>query len=91
MLTPHPKYGELKTNARLDQTYDQIGIFSNDERLPVPEENYTAGSTGRDGYDYGVFNFMDLVANAIYNVNYKDIPKAADRKDLAKKSGRQFK
>ena len=59
-LTPHPKHGELRTNARLDQTYDQIAVFSNDVRLPNPEDNSNAGTLGNDGYDYGVFNFVDI-------------------------------
>lgn len=69
MLSKHPREGILKTALRQKQTYDQIGIFSNDPRLPTPDDNKTAGATA-GGYDYGVFNIANLIAQALHG---KDI------------------
>lgn len=70
LLTEHPVRGVLKTNARGDQTYDQIAIFAHDERLPMSDANHEAGSF-LDDYDYGVFNFMDLVSEALDGKAFK--------------------
>lgn len=69
LLSEHPVHGIIKTALRQKQTYDQIGFFSNDLRLPTPEDNKTAGTTA-GGYDYGVFNIPNLIANALHG---KDI------------------
>lgn len=66
LLDKHPDHGELKTNARQDQTYDQIAIFAHDTRLPTYKDNEKAGQKGPDGYDYGVFKFTDLFAEALF-------------------------
>jgi hypothetical protein len=66
LLTPHPRSGDITTNARENQTYDQIAFFSHDKRLPEAKENASAASHGPDGYDYGVFRFTDLIAQALY-------------------------
>lgn len=75
LLTPHPTSGELRTNARLEQTYDQIGIFLHDDRLPNSDENDTAGQTGDDNYNYGVFNFTELISGALFTKKYNDLTK----------------
>lgn len=80
LLTPHPKHGELRTTARLKDTYDQIGLFAFDKRLPTPDDNRTAGVTV-DGYDYGVFNFANLFSTALHGKAYADLT-AAQRKSL---------
>ena len=67
LLDPHPSGGLLRTNARQNQTYDQIGIFAHDQRLPDARANRRAGELGLDGYDYGVFRFTDLFAEALRN------------------------
>jgi endonuclease/exonuclease/phosphatase family metal-dependent hydrolase len=67
LLTKHPTRGELKTSARKEETYDQIAIFAHDERLPTYEANKNAGKSGDDGYDYGVFDFANLFAEALYD------------------------
>ncbi len=84
MLSEHPTQGILKTALRQKQTYDQIGIFSNDPRLPSPFDNQTAGSVA-GGYNYSVFNIANLVANALHN---KDIDQVTteQRKAIYKKS-----
>jgi len=84
ILTAHPRHGILKTALRQKQTYDQIGFFSNDPRLPKPEDNTTAGSTP-NGYDYGVFNIADLIANALHGNNIDQIT-ATQRKAIYKKA-----
>ncbi len=75
LLTPHPKWGELRTNARLEETYDQIGLFIHDNRLPVSDNNYTAGQTGDDNFNYGVFNFTELISEALYKKKYNNLTK----------------
>jgi hypothetical protein len=68
LLTPHPQHGQLRSNARQDQTYDQIAFFADDhEDLPTVDDNASAGMNGPDGYDYGVFNFMELFSEALHD------------------------
>ena len=59
LLTPHPTLGELRTSARLKQTYDQIGIFAHDKHWPLSDANDVAGQKGQDAFDYGVFKFTE--------------------------------
>ena len=75
LLTPHPVHGELRTTARLKQTYDQIGIFAHDGNWPMPESNDTAGQIGPDSYDYGVFQFTELFAQALHGKSFGDLTK----------------
>ncbi|MEO0409489.1 MAG: endonuclease/exonuclease/phosphatase [Cyanobacteria bacterium P01_A01_bin.135] len=64
-LDVHPNYQEpFRTNARLNQTFDQIGLFSHDARLPTYRNNATVGTYTR-GPDYGVFNFVELFREAL--------------------------
>ena len=79
LLSEHPKLGIIKTALRQKQTYDQIGIFSNDPRLPTPDDNDIAGSTA-GGYDYGVFNIANLVSNALHG---KDIDQVTAKQQKA--------
>ena len=79
LLSKHPKLGIIKTALRQKQTYDQIGIFSNDPRLPTPDDNDIAGSTA-GGYDYGVFNIANLVSNALHG---KDIAQVTAKQQKA--------
>ena len=84
MLSQHPKHGELKTALRQEKTYDQIGFFSNDPRLPKSADNKTAGNTV-GGYDYGVFNIANLIANALHGKNIHEVS-ATQRKAIFKKA-----
>lgn len=84
LLSPHPDKGFLVTALRQKQTYDQIGIFSNDERLPTADANDSAGQVSGE-YDYGVFNLANLIANALYTKNISDIT-SKQRRDIYKKS-----
>lgn len=62
----HPEQDAVfRTNARLDQTFDQIALLSHDPRLPRPSLNDQAGQLGDNGYDFGVFNFVDLFRTAL--------------------------
>lgn len=84
LLSSHPKLGIIKTALRQKQTYDQIGIFSNDPRLPKPEDNETAGAEA-GGYDYGVFNIANLIAQALHGKNIDEVT-ASQRKVIFKKA-----
>lgn len=76
LLTPHPTRGELRTAARLKDTYDQIGIFAHDPDWPLSEANDTAGQNGPDGYDYGVFKFTELFAQALHGKSFANLTKS---------------
>jgi len=65
----------FRSTARLGETYDQIALFSHDDRLPTPERNKDAGAT-KDGFDYGVFNFSELFSQALHQKSYLDLTKA---------------
>ena len=74
-ITPHPK-GDgtttLRSNAKLSQTYDQIGFFSVDERLPKSVNRNLLGVKGALN-DYGVFNFTNLFSNALKKKNFNEL------------------
>lgn len=72
LLSTHPTKGILRTNLRQEQTYDQIGLFVRDTRLPLPEANATAGASN-NSYDYGVFNLADLLAQALYTRPFAEL------------------
>ena len=73
LLTEHPTRGILKTNARREEAYDQIAIFTHDKSLPSYMANKNAGQTSADEYDYGVFDFASLLAKALYNKTFKQL------------------
>jgi endonuclease/exonuclease/phosphatase family metal-dependent hydrolase len=54
----------FRTNARLNQTFDQIGLFNRDKRLPTYKENESMGQKLL-GPDYGMFNFVRLFCDAL--------------------------
>ncbi len=79
----HPPNELFRTNIRLNQTFDQIGIFSRDKRLRQYIET-TPDATHRTehlwgvlatGPDYGVFNFTDLFCQALKGKPYADLPR----------------
>ncbi len=64
-LGAHPTRTEpFTTDARKDQTFDQIGMFSHDDRLPTFDQNAMMGTNPR-GSDYGVFEFVRLFSDAL--------------------------
>ena len=79
----HPGQEEpFRTNARLAETYDQIALVFRDARQPGWEENESAGETP-DGYNFGVLNFVEMFAQALYGTSYQDLSKS-DKKKLKK-------
>ena len=80
-LDAHPRGDKpFRTNARLSETFDQIGLFSRDARLPTFEDNASMGTDPR-GPDYGVFEFVNLFSDALLGTPFKDLEKA-DRSDF---------
>ena len=88
----HPPNKLFRTNVRLSQTYDQIGIFSRDERLRRYIET-TSDATHRTeqawgilptGPDYGVFNFTDLFCHALAGMPYAEMGRS-ERAALVKR------
>lgn len=78
LLTPHPKHRQLRSNARQDQTYDQIAFFAaENENLPTVNDNVKAGKAGPDGYDYGVFNFVELFSETLHGKPFQELSEAA--------------
>ena len=73
-LDVHPEREEVfRTNARMSETFDQIGLFNRDSRLPTYMDNATMGTEAR-GPDYGVFEFGNLFSEAILERPYADLP-----------------
>ncbi|ETN92063.1 Endonuclease/Exonuclease/phosphatase family protein [Gammaproteobacteria bacterium MOLA455] len=84
LLSEHPKHGYLKTSLRQTATYDQIGIFSTDKRLPKPADNKIAGNTAGD-FDYGVFDIGNLISNALQGKDIDEVT-AKERKIIYKRA-----
>lgn len=63
-LDPHPIKGMFRTNARLNQTFDQVGLFFRETGLPTHLDNEKMGENAT-GPDYGVFNFVKLFNDAL--------------------------
>jgi len=79
-LEPHPGQSEVfRTNARLNQTFDQIGLFCRDPRFPNHRDNLTMGRSPV-GPDYGVFNFVDLFAEALHGRPFAELGFSEDEK-----------
>lgn len=78
-LDPHPIAKKvLPTNARSNQTFDQIGFFLGAKEKRLPNDLWTdrIDADDPDGFDYGVFSFADLFARAIKGKSYVDLTKA---------------
>jgi len=76
----------IRTNARQNQTFDQIAFFlgSQEKRLPNDKWRTLAAENQPDGFNYGVFNFTDLFARALMGEAYTRLTKA-EKKALGKK------
>jgi hypothetical protein len=48
----------------MSETFDQIGLFSRDARLPLSQNHAAMGKNLR-GPDYGVFKFVELFREAL--------------------------
>ena len=72
-LDVHPDRDDIfRTNARLTETFDQMGLFNRDPRLPTYAENAAMGTDPR-GPDYGVFEFGDLFSEAILSSPFREL------------------
>ncbi len=72
-LDVHPDHEALfRTNARRDQSFDHVAFFIDrkERHLPTVNQNVCAGQQGLNGYDYGVFDFMELFSRAIYDTSF---------------------
>ncbi len=91
-MMPHPNTRQyvaptaavFRTNVKLTQTFDQLGLFYNDQRfepLSTLEKGHVHpevwGSPG--GPDYGVFNFTELFSRALKKKSYHQLTKAEAR------------
>ncbi|MDP6875513.1 MAG: hypothetical protein QF521_18485, partial [Alphaproteobacteria bacterium] len=67
----HPAKGKvLRTNARQNQTFDQIAFFRDPKEAGLPDHSWraAAGVAKPDSYQFDVFNFADLFAEALIPV-----------------------
>lgn len=63
-LDIHPSQdGVWRSNARKTETFDQIGLFFSDNRLPDHSKNDLAGESS--DFNYAVFDFVKLFAKVI--------------------------
>ena len=84
-LDKHTGHDEVfRTNARMNQTYDHIGLFAHDPRLPSYDQNETMPQS-LEGPDYGVFNFMSLFSEALLDKQWNELS-GDQRKGLWRKS-----
>ena len=81
-LDPHKgRRSVFRTNARLTETFDQIGLFFRDKRFPKYTENPNMDSGLHPcGPDYGVFNFADLFGEALVGKRIEDMTAAQKKK-----------
>jgi len=64
-LDPYPgKTIPFRSNARLTESFDQIGLFFREQGMPTHLDNANMGEN-RLGPDYGVFNFVKLFQDAL--------------------------
>lgn len=83
-LDPHPeRSAAFRTNARLTETFDQIGLFFRDKRFPAHDLNPQMGSRP-EGPDYGVFDFVGLFARALCGKAFGALSKAEKKTLLSK-------
>lgn len=85
-IDKHPVTGKLiRTNARHNQTFDQIAFFrgAKEKKLPNHRWKTLIDGSDADAFEYGVFNFADLFAKAIMGKAYLGLKKA-ERTKLGK-------
>ena len=82
-IDPHPATGRvLRSNARQNQTFDQIAFLRGKNQAGIPNDRWRDSmGTGPDGFDYGVFNFVDLFATVLKGRKYLGLSKA-DKDEL---------
>lgn len=87
-LDVHPDETALfHTNARSNQTFDHVAFFidKDEQRLPTSNLNQTAGQNGPNGYDFGVFDFVDLFSEALHDRPFDELT-ASQQKTILKKT-----
>lgn len=47
-----------------------------EQNLPLTSDNTTAGEQGTDGYDYGVFYFVNMFSKALFDKPFSEISTA---------------
>ena len=83
-LDPYPGRKKVfRTNARLNETFDQIGLFCRDRRMPSYLDNATMGQNPR-GPDYGVFDSANLFSEALNNQPFDRLSPDAKGEFLAR-------
>jgi len=87
-LDVHPGQTSLiGTNAGKDQTFDHIAFFidKNETGLPTSDDNPQAGLSGLNGYDYGVFDFVELFSQVLHGTGFFSLSNT-QRNDLLKRT-----
>jgi len=87
-LDVHPGQTSLiGTNAGKDQTFDHIAFFNdkNETGLPTSDDNPQAGLSGLNGYDYGVFDFVELFSQVLHGTGFFSLSNT-QRNDLLKRT-----
>jgi len=83
-LDVHPNRQSLfSTNARRNQTFDHVAFFIDKKERGLPF-NTANRSAGTSAYDYGVFDFPELFAQAVHNKSFAELT-ATQRKSLLAK------
>lgn len=86
-LDVHPQQKEVfRTNARLSETFDQIGLFYKPKDLPPHLRSSQMGQDTILGPDYGMFNFVELFSDAVRGKPFIRKPKDS----VAKKEQKEF-
>jgi len=78
-IDSHPSTGApIRSNAKQDQTFDQIAFFlgTREKRLPNHKWKSLAAQQGPDGYDFGLFNFVELFSKAVLNRSFDSLSAA---------------
>ena len=76
---------EIRTNARHNQTFDQIAFLrgAKEKRLPSHLDRDAIDRSQPDGFDFGVFNFADLFSRVMMGKAYLGLSKV-QRQELGK-------
>ena len=75
----------FRTNARLSETFDQIGLFFRDERFPKFSVNGKINAVDNPrGPDYGVFDFVTLFNDVLNKKQLTSLSKEERKKFFAK-------
>ena len=86
LLDVHPDRDDVfRTNARSTETFDQIGLFNRDSRLPAYTDNASMGEHPRGPY-YGVFECGELFSEAILGRPFRELT-SGERRDFVPRFG----